>query len=108
MAQLRFFLLTLFVCCLLLPLIALAQASQPASAPVAVSWLRLYWPYILAALVVIVPAVITICRRHPESQGATRAATFLEIFMEFITIVCPRGSKKMLKMPFTRAKPPTK
>ena len=68
------------------------------------TWLKTYWPHILAALFIIVPAVVTVLRKHPDSPGATKAASIFEIIMEFLSILHPQGTSKLLKMPFTRSK----
>ena len=67
-------------------------------------WFKTYWPYILGALLVVLPALVTVLRKHPDSPGATKAANLFEIIMEFLSILHPQGVKKLLKAPFTRSK----
>jgi len=106
---LRFFLLSIFTFILLLPILALAQASQPASIPAAVAtaawiiWLKANWQWLL--LIVIIPTVITGLSKFP-SPTTNKIVAVLQMIVDIFSFSTHKNSPNSLKLPFTRSKPP--
>lgn len=93
---------------LLMPLIVLAQASQPASAPAVATaawilWLKANWPWLL--LSVIIPCVITGLSKFP-SQTTNKVIAVLQMIVDIFSITTHKDSPSTFKWPFTRSKPP--
>lgn len=104
---LRFWLLTVLVFALLFPLVVLAQASQPASAPATpawILWLKANWPWLL--LSVIIPSIITGLSKFP-TPTTKKIVAVLQMIIDIFSITTHKNSPNTFKLPFTRSKPPT-
>jgi hypothetical protein len=105
--QIRLFLLTLLVFCLLVilaPVAALAQASSQPSTPRFILWLKVNWWWILIVLGAALPTFITALSRYPKAHGII---SVLQIIADLLSINTHKDSPNSMKAPFTRSKPPT-
>jgi hypothetical protein len=103
---LRLFLLTILTFILLIPLLAIAQASQPASAPATAAWilwLKAHWAWLLLA--VVLPCVITGLSKFP-SPTTNKIIAILQMIIDIFSFTTHKDSPNTFKMIFTRSKPP--
>ena len=103
--SLRIFLLTILFF-LLLPIVALAQTTQPASAPATAAWiiwLKANWYWLVTAL--LIPSIITGLTHYP-SPTTNKIVQILKTILDVLSVTTHADSPRTFKPPFTRSRSP--
>jgi hypothetical protein len=98
---------------LLLPLVAFAQASQPASGPATQAatvataawllWLKANWYWLLVG--VLIPSIITGLSKFP-GPTTNKIIAILQMVIDILGVTTHENSPNTFKFPLTRSKPP--
>lgn len=105
--MLRFVLFLLLL--LVVPVLALAQASQPANQPVTpagiLAWFAKWWPLVLVIGIPFLLSVLNALKKY--TPKATGLITFLSILLDVISFWGNKDSETGPIIPGLRSKPPT-